>query len=872
MDRRPFAAGAVAVLVAAAALAAALLPHAVSAATCEEREVEIGIVKAKGCIETVTPSDADPYYEAKQNFTLNGYKVTPAQGAKVQLIPGSETQGRQRGAQVKTVGGAVSFATQDGTWHWVETQLNLTPPKSGDMLLFEGKLTQPGGTIVGLQPAIGVNQPVSINDEGGGSFGLSFDLASIMKMVDKNQTFGFEVEVGEDGKLGFEGFNVTLQGIGIGHFLELSTLGVEAKFKDGQLTGIGGDIDGTFAALKGVDLGGGFLYDSGRLERLSASISELNEPLGPSGIFLQKLAFDAFLAEPYGGKGTIGLTVGREFKVFGTEVSAVAADGSIEIRGADVTHSKPAFFNVGGAFRVVGIPVGDAHFRYDFGVGTDFGARVGIGLPSLTNDPNQPTYLGAGVDGWTTANHFLLTGDGGLKVVGLDILKGDVALSDIGFGLCAKILWWWGGAGVRWSDGQVSDIGGSTCDIGRYKPSRATVAALASGHEAKLNLRKGHEFVRVVGDDEPPQLTMTHESGRTLTTPPPGDEDGVQRAPGAIALSMTEGDTAFFLIRNPKGGWTLDPQEGSAEIESVDIASELPPHGLEAEIEGRRNKRMRTLEWNARDIRHQKLVFVEVLPNGTEVPILRTEQSEGRRKVRLASGVGTYGARKLRVHVLQRFETPRDELIADRYRVRRPPRPTQPTRVRAERRLRDVLVRWTPGSRAAEQEVVLRTGDGARYAAQVGRRAHRQIFRDVSVGERVKVNVFGVDRDGRRGKAGRARLDTSEVVKSRRAALRRLLGHARAGSNGALLSSAACPAVGAHCELRLVARKRGRVLGAKTLTIPEDMTDRMRVELKPGVSRRLRRGGEVRGVRLIASVDNDADERVKASKRTTLGA
>ena len=102
---------------------------------------------------------------------------------------------------------------------------------------------------------------------------------------------------------------------------------------------------------------------------------------------------------------------------------------------------------------------------------------------------------------------------------------------------------------------------------------------------------------------------------------------------------------------------------------------------------------------------------------------MQTRHHTGSERVRLASGLGTYGKRKLRVHVLQRYETPRDVLLADVYRVRPPRKPERPRHVRAVRRMRDLVVRWQPGARSASQQVVVRTADGTRYEVQVGRHA-----------------------------------------------------------------------------------------------------------------------------------------------------
>ena len=857
-------------LAALAALATVAVAFASQAQSqsCASEEVTIGIVHASGCFETVTPADAEPYQRATEAFMLNGFEVAPASGTHVDLIPASDKPKRQRGAQVKSSGAlTVTAGTGAEAWHWDVPGFNFSPPSSGEFLLFQGKLSPPAPALLGLQPGIGVDEPVSINEEGGGSFGLSFDLASLMKMVDKNQTFGFDIEVEEDGKLSFAGVKTSIKGVSIAKLVEISELDVEIKAKNGVVTGFGGDIDGSLAAIENLELGGGFLWEDQALKRLSFAIGDLNVPLGPSGIFLQRFGFDVFLAAPYGGKGSIGMTAGKQVRVFGTDVSAVKADASLEIRGADVVNRKPPYFVVNGGMAVINIPVANAHFRYDFGVGTEFGARIGIGLPSLTNDPNQPTYVGGGVEGWTTANHFLLKGDGEIKALGIELIRGDLLVSDIGAGVCTKIAWWWGGFGVRWSDGLVSDIGGGTCDIGRYEPSRSASAALAAGHKASLHLMPRHEIIRVRGDGEPPQLTLRHASGRELHTPAPGDENGMKRGPGGISLAMNEGgDTAYFMIRNPRGQWTVDPHDSSAEVQQIAIAKELPEHGVDASITGR--GRNRTLSWDARRIRDQKLVFAEVLRNGKEIPIMQTRRHSGSERVRLASGLGTYGKRKLRVHVLQRYETPRDVLMADLYRVRPPRKPQRPRHVRAVRRMRDLVVRWQPGARSVGQQVVVRTADGTRYEAQLGRHARRHRFKDISTGERVHVRVRGVDRDGIEGPSATTIVKASGHVAGLEGAVRRLLRSVHAGRTGNLAAGAACPAGPAHCELTVRVRKGGRGVGSGSLTLPPDMTDRLRIELNKSARRQIRAGSARVHVRAAVVA---GEKRKRGERSVTLG-
>ena len=177
-----------------------------------------------------------------------------------------------------------------------------------------------------------------------------------MKMVDKTRRSD-STSRSPDGKLSFAGLKTSIKGVSIPKLVEISELDVEIKSKNGVVTGFGGDIDGSLTAIENLELGGGFLWEDQALKRLSFAIGDLNVPLGPSGIFLQRFGFDVFLAAPYGGKGSISMTAGKQVRVFGTDVSAVKADASLEIprRRPRQQQSLPYFVVDGGG------PVRDQH-------------------------------------------------------------------------------------------------------------------------------------------------------------------------------------------------------------------------------------------------------------------------------------------------------------------------------------------------------------------------------------------------------------------------------------------------------------------------------------------------------------------------------
>jgi hypothetical protein len=266
--------------------------------------------------------------------------------------------------------------------------------------------------------------------------------------------------------------------------------------------------------------------------------------------------------------------------------------------------------------------------------------------------------------------------------------------------------------------------------------------------------------------------------------------------------------------------------------------------------------RKRTLRWNARDFPHQRLQFVEKLPGGQEIPIVKTHRAEGKKRFVPVEGPGTYGVkRRLAVRVMQRFNTPREEMVADRYEVRRQSAPRKVRRMHAERRLDDLVVHWKPVHGAASYRVSAKAigpGDNATYLKDVGRHRKRTRLPGLGVAGKLRVTVRAINPQGRPGSTAKRLVDTNNLVSSRGAAVRQMVADARVTRSGNVVAKPACPDNG-QCEvsLRVLAGKRS--LGSRHLSLPPDMTDRLAVELPKGIRSQVR-GGEVNRLRLRARV------------------
>jgi hypothetical protein len=827
-----------------------VLPRSVRAESCDKDEIKIGIVEATGCFKERKPEGEAPVYDVSSKFRMNGFDVEPSKGAKVIFTPGND----KRSPSVATSNGWVDLSATHptfGTAHFEKVAFSFAPPKTGDVTIAETALNQPLIAVVGVTP-LGVKEPIKLTEEGA-EFKLSFDVGGLFgKMLtrsDKTISFGVDFDVANGaykvaaGKFGVSDFELA-------HLLTVN----EAEVEFGpSLIDISLEAEPTL--LRKVGIIGGAKVANGVLNSFTFGLSELNKPLGSSGVFLQKLSASIFTSPPYGAKGVIGLTAGPKTKFFGKDVSAVAIDGSVEIRGDDPGKAV-AYFTAGGDIRLLTLPVGNAHFTYHFGQGTDFSANFGIGFPSGTNDPGQPTYVGGGFSGWTTAQHFDLEGHAQLKLLGLSLLGAKTVISDYGFAGCLQLGLWVGG-GVRWSDGHGEALGGFTCNIGGYQRQRAATLAAAEDGHARVNLEKGERVVRILAPpgQDAPQVTLENDDGSVMQTPDDADADGIRQFDGGYSLNTDDGMTAFIVDGDAAGEWKLNEMPGSSPVETIETAGALPPANVRARVSGK--GRTKTLHWHARRIPHQSLQFSERLPGGREVLIHTARKANGKVHFRPVEGAGTYGVkRKLAVDVMQRRNTPRDELVADTYRVRRQPASPRVRRVRVERRLDDVVVSWKRSRGARRYEVGAKAvGSGAIYQARVGHKRNR-VRLTVGTTKRMRIKVVPVNAQQTRGKATVRTIDTHKLVRGNHQAVRRLVRGAHLIGGGRIVANPACPADG-NCTGRLVVARHGRTLGTGRFELPPDMTDRLTVRLD-GRARRALAHRQVRISGRIEQVDGAA--------------
>lgn len=814
--------GAVALLLAAGQLTR----PADAQGTCTEQTVTVGIVEAKGCF-TQTGS----VYKATAEVELNGFKLTPSSQAPLTVDRGNR--------HVTTEGKQIGLAA--GGFQFVDTALDFNVPSSGTLPLLEATLTKSTAaaiTQVLVMPVIEGAVPISLTPEGG-RIDISVGIGELFRLKtgkELSTTVGLEVEPGKG--IVFDGVKVNVGEFKIGSF-ELKEFEAEFSLSEKEW---GGKVEIAFPPDgRGVDIG--FKVKDQKLVEVEVGVTDINLEL-VDGVFLQKLIgmlnFDGRIA----ARLDTELSAGPEIDVFGRKVTAVAVDGDIEFDTGGASSS--GFFGVGGDVELVTIPLAELNFKIYFSGGVSFGASFGTGFPKFTNDAGQAFYLGGKLDGWIKGGKYQFDGSAELKAFFVVLAQGEGVISDKGAAVCGTFFNHPSGGGAySFEDNKVHLFAPFFCGIGDYKESMPARAELAADGSTRIDLGRGHNFIRLDGaNGEVPAFRLEGPGGRTIEHPPLAKL--TKEAGSHVVASNPDEGRAHIVLARPRGSWKLTELEDGPAIVSVARAGRLPEPAIEAEVRGRGPKR--TLVWKAKRIPHQRLQFNEVTPDGVTHPILRTSRHSGRFRFRPLDG-DHYGVRKLEVGFQQRFSQ-RDTEIADRYRVTRPSRPGRPQITRAERLVHDTAVHWRKARGARRYQIVLASPDnGFRFVRRVGPGKRHHVFRRVPDAEGTRVEVRALNRDGVAGRAASRRVAFSGAVANLRTAARRTLETLRIRRSSDLTFRTPCPA-GGECRTtitvrsggRRVAKARARRITAGTagrLQLPVSNADRRRI-LGTGLRARIR--------------------------------
>lgn len=834
-----------------ALLLAMLVPQA-DAATCTRGTVNVGIVEAVGCYTTTSSGTQIDSYRFTEPMRLNGWDVTVDRDAAVVVT----TAAGKRTATLSTEGmGGVTLSAANASYGRVAfTKMRFSSPipNSGDLVLSQNEVSQPAPLISGLTP-VSVEQPIVLN-QGGSTYELTFSAGGLfgrwLAKSEKEIAVTFVIGV-RDGAYTLVGGRASIKNFTLAGLLKINEAILAILPASTQV-----DIDAKLAIPKSeLGVAGGLQFNKGQSfpARLSFALTGINKPIGTTGIYLQKLGGEVVSTPYLGGKGLVALSAGPEVKFLGRDVKTMELDSAIELQSGEYGTNKPGLFRVTGKGSLFGLQVADVDFTYRFGVGTDFGLSLGIGLPSGRNNPADSTYIGGRFRGSTWATGFNLQAEATIKILGVSLAGAKVVVSDYGAGACLRLGLWLGG-GVRWSDGKANGFVGWSCSLGQYERQRPAQQFSRPGEQAMsvVALDQGDRVVRLDAPDgeEAPRVTLLGEDGESVRAPSPDDADGIARRSDGTAVSDDDGSTFFVLPRGSEGTWSIKELAGSSPVQDMFVAGRAPDPDVSASVEGDGGDR--TLQWTSAGNPYQTLLFSERLRSGKTVPILQTDAANGTTTFRPARGLRTYGERDLVVDVLQRYDTPRDRLIADQYTVSAPPLAEKVRKVTVRRDLNDLIVTWARSSGAATYRVIARpVGADVVYTADAGRGQRRVTLDSVGVTKKLRVSVVPLNADGQRGPSGKVVMDTDDVVPSLRAAATMAAGSVRTAGRRGLAADLQCPS-GDSCAVTVTVRGKSRTLARATEIVAADMSQRLKLELpgpvaslgNPRVSVRVQQGAQ----------------------------
>ena len=496
----------------------------------------------------------------------------------------------------------------------------------------------------------------------------------------------------------------------------------------------------------------GVTFRDGKLISIGATINFPNPgAVIASGVFLNSIGFQVgtgptrFLGNAKFSTGSAGgRTVARidagMFIAFATPDEPFTAP--VGIPAKDRTFTSTAFhvggtvtlvdrFNLGGAYLLYvhpGYAELAGEFNYELLSGlVSAQARVGMAINTVKNQFN---------------------GEVGARVCAAKVacVGGDMIISNVGIGACARTWlvdvgggYYWGGGGFfMWR----------SCDVGRVRVAVSPAQAAQAGDAgSRFTLPSGLDkaVIGVKGRDRAPVATLVSPSGKRYTVP--GGDDWAN-GPELVAFRADENKESYFVVPRPEAGtWRVEAEPGSSPVTGVQFAETLPEPRVRARVSGR--GRTRTVSYDVRAVEGQRVTLFE---KGRETLVRIGEARGTKGRLRFRSADGPAGGRQI-VAQIDSFGAPRDRIVAGTYRAPGLVRPSRVNRLSATARGSRVCATWRRGRNAREYAVTFRLSDGRKQLV-VTRRTRACVGRVVGR-VRGKVEVRGVSTRGTRGAAAR---------------------------------------------------------------------------------------------------------------------
>ena len=749
----------------------------------ERLTVTVGIVQADACWtynSTKTLYQAEFDQQGSYGIDLNGFILTGKAGGALTV--------NKENREFKTV----ALDGQPGS-DKAKVQLNsYDMPKSGantpigDPILLDFIAPNVGPLVIedlrlgsnnawtkvlaGFSPVGTVETPVQLEEDGKGSMDFTVMLAGIFTLKGKDQsvTVKLPTEIGKGTRL--DGFKINLKEIDGLKVVNLEDFEAEYSASEHILGGEATVVLPFMGSPKGENgkgMSGGFKLENGKLTHLGLGVSGLEIPIGtPPGGFITAISGGMDISDATQTatiNAALSATLGKEVKLPWGNVAPVDLDAAVKVG----TQGGGFYFRFDGGLKLFRIPVGNAYLIIQSNAGMAIGLSLGLGVPSFSNNNNDPFYVGAYVNGWIGKGMWQFSGGAQIKALNIDLIRGDLMVNNKAIGACWTIIF--RGGIVFPYGGSLTAFPFNTCGLGAYEEKNPFGGTPKTARSMPIHLERDEKLLRIRGDGGIPRFDLHAADGRQIKGPV-GDE--VKRTRNWAVL-LDKKDTAFVMLRHPAGRWTLEPRIGSPRITAVHSNRVLPRPRVRAKVVGK--GLWRTLVWNSTGHPNTELVFTEKTRTGSEHPVLKTRKAKGRFRFKAVNGFG-YGVRRLKVLVLH-GHGPMLNKVVDRFVVKRPGKLRAPRWVRAGRNVHDVTVRWA-GVRGASgylAQVVIRKRNRAQtsFVRRFGPKARQWTLRHHPGGATAIARVYALNADGALGRARKTTFRTAPPKLNLRTAARR---------------------------------------------------------------------------------------------------
>jgi hypothetical protein len=496
-----------------------------------------------------------------------------------------------------------------------------------------------------------------------------------------------------------------------------------------------GSVNATLNFAKKLTIGAGFGIKNGDFDKLSASVGNINTPIG-TGIYLQSLGFGISRTPVLTLSGSIGVSGGPS--VAGK--TAVSVNGTVKATLAD-----PFVIEVNGNAKLGGkFTIGQAFLRYSsFGL-FEFGGSADWSL--------GPIGVKGGVNGWV-AGLSAFDVEGSLQgCLHIDYLPDPCAtakalVSSIGIAGCIEVYGYGVGAGASWSGSFDAFTG---CDLAPWRPQKPTASGAQVGALGAVTLpgRLPLAAWQVKGKGGAPGLTLSGPHGRTITV----NKAHPYIKRGGVVAGLLEDGTTFIAVKSPAGGtWRLR-SDGTFPVSRVRYARGLAKPRVHATVA--RAGAKRTLRWRLTPIAGQRVSFVE---SGKDVHHLIKTVRARRGRVTFTPASGSAGIRKVEALVTQNGR-PRAKLKVASFRAASTLKPAKPRKLKLTRKGTRVTISWSAPRAGFRHAVHITLADGRQLLNIVAAKGHSTVLTDIPPTLTMTVSVRGLTAGNAKGPVASASL------------------------------------------------------------------------------------------------------------------